>query len=483
MNSSKSIFSRYFAICSAVILVSFVCLGTVLLLVSSRYFVDEKKSLMLKDAKALALYLQDEMLESPDSWRESAEAEFKNYAISSNADYALIASDGYVVLATSEIGESIDVSTLSSFGEEGNYLFSDLGGAIDKSHIMGLSFRANGPEYYVIAYSGRSVQDNYTQNIMEIFVISAVTVLIMVLFLVYFATLKLTEPIKVAAEVSKKLGEGDFSATMPEYNTTEFMQLSAAFNEMAANLKSYDTMRNSFLANVSHELRTPMTSIGGFVDGILDGTIPKSQHTYYMRVISSEVKRLTRLVRSMLNLAKIEAGEMDLTRRWFYATEPIVETLVTFEKRIEDKRIEIRGLEVERVRLWADIDLIHQVMYNLIENAIKFVDEGGYIEFSFNVASEGTAVTIRNSGEGLSEEELPLVFDRFYKTDKSRGIHAQGLGLGLNIVRSIVELHGGRIMVRSVKGSYTEFTFNIPSAGAPADTGDMNVIEGEEQER
>jgi signal transduction histidine kinase len=112
--------------------------------------------------------------------------------------------------------------------------------------------------------------------------------------------------------------------------------------------------------------------------------------------------------------------------------------------------------------MYADIDLIHQVMYNLIENAIKFVDNGGYIEFNFAEDNDQTTVSIRNSGEGLEEDELPLVFDRFYKTDKSRGIHAQGLGLGLNIARSIVEIHGGKIMVKSVKGEFTEFTFNIP---------------------
>ena len=294
--------------------------------------------------------------------------------------------------------------------------------------------------------------------------VSAIAVLLVVMFLVYFATLKLTEPITEVAEIAKKLGNGDFSVTLPEYTTKEFNELSIAFNEMAANLKSYDTMRNSFLANVSHELRTPMTSIGGFVDGILDGTIPKSQQNYYMRIISSEVGRLTRLVKSMLNLAKIEAGELEPNKTSFPVTEPILDTLLTFEPRIDEKNIDIRGLDVQRINMYADIDLIHQVMYNLIENAIKFVDKGGYIEFSFEDGEDATSVSIRNSGEGLAEDELPLVFDRFYKTDKSRGIHAQGLGLGLNIARSIVEIHGGKIMVKSLKGEYTEFTFTIPKA-------------------
>lgn len=464
MNNRKSIFFKYFAICSAVILVSFCCLGTVLLLVSSRYFLDEKKSLMLKNAKALALYSGEKMTEDPEGWKEQVSQEFKNYSVSCNADFLMCSEDGFVVIKTGAAEDSVPAGDLASFDGDGQYVYSSLEGALGETcHIMGVSFRGNGPQYYVLAYSPKSSQDNYVRNIMEIFIISAVLVLILVMFLVYFATIKLTAPITEIAEVSKKLGSGDFSVTLPDYETAEFRQLSMAFNEMAANLKSYDTMRNSFLANVSHELRTPMTSIGGFVDGMLDGTIPKQQHRYYMKIISSEVSRLTRLVKSMLNLAKIEAGELKPSMTVFSVLDPIVDTLVTFENKLESKHIEIKGLDVDRVNLYADCDLIHQVMYNLIENAIKFVNDCGYIEFSFNPVGSMTVISIKNSGEGLDQDELPLVFDRFYKTDKSRGLDARGIGLGLNIVRSIVQLHGGKIMVRSVKEEYTEFVFTLPN--------------------
>lgn len=418
---------------------------------------------MLKNARTLATYTKDDMMQHPDEWLHDVKGELKIYGISSNADYVLCSDDGYVIASTGSDINYIDSSQLSAFSQQGNYVYGTLGGVMSEmSHIMGVRFSANGPDYVMLSYSTKSAQDNYTKNIMQIFIASAVMVMIIVLFLVYFAVLKLTSPIKEVAEISKKIGKGDFSVTLPDYSTKEFRQLSNAFNEMAANLKSYDTMRNSFLANVSHELRTPMTSIGGFVDGLLDGTIPKSQEKKYLRIISSEVARLTRLVKSMLNLAKIEAGELEPNKTSFSVVEPIVDTLVTFEPRIEEKEIEIRGLDIDRTEMYADLDLIHQVMYNLIENAIKFVDKGGYIEFRFAKDNAGTSVSIRNSGEGLAEEELPLVFDRFYKVDKSRGIHAQGLGLGLNIVRSIIEIHGGQIMVKSVKDVFTEFTFTVP---------------------
>ena len=469
MNKKVSIFFKYFAICSAVILVSFVCLGAVLLLVSSRYFISNEKSLLEKQTRSLASYTRDRIEDNPAAWKALVTAEYERYAFDANVDFILCSDDGQIITGTTSgsignLPEAINAKSLEAFSEGYNYVYGDLSKSLRESaHIVGTKFTANGPDYYLLAVSSQDEQREYLGNLAELFIISAVMVLVIVMFLVYFMTLKLTSPVKEIADASAKIGRGDFSVTLPEYSVAEFDQLANSFNEMTANLKSYDTMRNSFLANVSHELRTPMTSIGGFIDGMIDGTIPPEEQPRYMKIISSEVNRLARLVRSMLNLAKIEAGELEPNMQYFSVLEPIVDTLATFETRLDDKQIEIRGLDTDRINLYADNDLVHQVMYNLIENAIKFVDKGGYIEFSFTPQGRMTAISIKNSGEGLSEDELPLVFDRFYKTDKSRGIDKTGVGLGLNIVRSIIRLHGGEIMVRSVKGEYTEFVFTLPS--------------------
>ncbi len=466
MSNRRSIFSKYFVICSAVILISFICLGAVLLLVSSRYFLENKKNLLEKNVLSLAGATESVMLDTPSKWKESVADTINEYARGNNAEFILTDKNGSIILCSDERKfEDIKITSdfLENFSKSEAYVLSDFDGSFEESHVVGMSFTANGPTYYILGVSEKSGQDDYIWNIMEIFAISSVLVFVIVLVIVYFATMRLADPVKEIARVSREIGKGNFSVTLPHYDTKEYEDLSCAFNDMVASLKSYDTMRNSFVANVSHELRTPMTSIGGFVDGILDGTIPKEKEQEYLRIISSEVHRLTRLVRSMLNLAKIEAGELKPDMSYFAVSEPIVDSLVTFEKRLEEKQIEVRGLDVDRVTLYADSDLIHQVMYNLIENAIKFVDKGGYIEFSFNPVGYMTVISIKNSGDGLSEEELPLVFDRFYKTDKSRGIDATGVGLGLNIVRSIIKLHGGKIMVRSVKGEYTEFVFTVPN--------------------
>ncbi len=475
MRDTKSIFFKYFIICAAVILVSFVCLGAVLLLVSSQYFVGEKRDLIssnvsdacIESTEAMEILSQNNRGLSSIELMSNGEVYdiIKSHAQSIGGEFVIADSEGKIILSSADyVPESISQSLLSGLTSSGRYFDTDLDGFYpEEMHSVGASFIYGDEVFYILGSASLSEQDDYIWNIMQIFLISMVFVLIAALVIVYIVTLRLTAPIKELAQTAKVIGEGNFDERVPEYDTTEFYILGNAFNDMAVSLNNYDKMRSSFVANVSHELRTPMTSIGGFVDGILDGTIPKTEEKKYLRIISSEVQRLTRLVRSMLNLAKIESGSMELSSQSFSLIEPIVDTLVTFESRLEEKNIDVRGLDVDRVMLYADNDLVHQVIYNLLENAIKFVNQDGYIEFGFTPHEKLTAVSIKNSGDGLSQEELPMVFDRFYKSDESRGKDKNGVGLGLNIVRSIVKLHGGNIMVRSVKGEYTEFVFTLPN--------------------
>lgn len=472
MTNRRSLLSKYFLICSAVILISFICLGAVLLLISSHYFTSERTELIEKSISNIVTTLKGDMLEAPDNWKFKADRIIKEYAINTNTDIILISSEGDVIIKSElsveneKIGElQYKKDFLEQYKQDPTCVYSDFGGIFTNNiTTVGISFSANGPGYYILSIPSSNTEGDYTGDIMRIFIISAVIVMIISMFIIYLTSMRMVDPIREMSEAAKKIGHGNFDIQLPEYSESEFNDLASAFNEMASSLKSYDTMRNSFIANVSHELRTPMTSIGGFVDGMLDNTIPPEEQKHYLKIISSEVHRLTRLVRSMLNLAKIEAGELKPNFTSFSVLDPIVDTLVTFEKRLEEKDIEIRGLDTDRrYQLWADSDLIHQVIYNLLENAIKFVDKGGYISFHFEEVGYLTVIYIRNSGEGLTQEELSLVFDRFYKTDKSRGIDASGVGLGLNIVRSIIKLHGGKIQVRSVVGEYTEFMFSLPN--------------------
>lgn len=475
MRRTKSIFFKYFYICSAVILTSFVCLGAVLLLVSSQYFTGEKIDLLSSNVEK-AVPEARLAFQQADDWDDriaNVNEVLKTYSKASNSQFYVCDEEGNilvtgdVVFTSVKSDEFFSKDYVATLTDEPTYEKSTLYGFYeDAHHVVGIAFEDMiGTRLFMIASSPVAQQEGSISNMLRMFVISAVIVLIICVILVYVATLRLTAPIKEMAKTAKRIGEGDFSTQLPEYEITEFQELGTAINEMATSIASYDKMRTSFVANVSHELRTPMTSIGGFVDGILDGTIPPTQHRKYLGLVSTEIKRLTRLVKSMLNLAKIESGTMKADFKMINVIEPIANSLFSFEDRINEKELDIRGLDVDRTLIYADEDLIHQVMYNLIENAIKFAEKGGYIEFGFTKKDDFTEVTVANSGKGLSEDELPLVFDRFYKTDASRSNDATGVGLGLNIVKSIVKLHGGSIRVTSVPDEYTKFIIefrNIP---------------------
>ena len=243
----------------------------------------------------------------------------------------------------------------------------------------------------------------------------------------------------------------------------EMGELAVAFNHMADSLATGESSSRSFIANVSHELKTPMTTISGFIDGILDGTIPPEKQEHYLKIVSSEVKRLSRLVKSMLNLSRIDSGELRLRPATFDINQTVLDAMLSFEKPIEDKKLEVRGLEDSvSIKVDGDPDMIHQVVYNLIENAVKFTNEGGYIEVRTEDLKDRVVVHIKNSGEGIAPDEITRIFQRFYKTDKSRSKDKTGMGLGLYIVRTIIKLHGGEITVSSIQGEFSEFSFWLP---------------------
>ena len=232
---------------------------------------------------------------------------------------------------------------------------------------------------------------------------------------------------------------------------------------MTNSLVQLEGMRKSFVANVSHELKTPMTTIGGFIDGIHDGTIEPEKQRYYLNIVSDEVKRLSRLVQSMLSMAKLESGEFVLKPELFDFRELLCTIVISQEQRIESQRLNITGLdEIQSISVKADRDLIHQVIYNLVDNAIKFTDESGTIDFKLKNDNKKLIFTITNTGKGIPENELPYVFDRFYKVDKSRSAVKNSTGLGLYIVKTILKAHGGSITVSSRENSFTSFSVTLP---------------------
>lgn len=270
--------------------------------------------------------------------------------------------------------------------------------------------------------------------------------------------------------ITEQYTKGDFSEKITTDISPSLQHISDLVNLLASHVENSDETSRAFIANVSHELRTPMTTIGGFVDGILDGTIKKSQQQEYLILVSQEIQRLRILITSMLNMSRFESGTMTPNFAKADLSDLVFRVMIMFEKRIEGKELEVEGLDGNRLMAVVDSDLLHQAVYNLVENAVKFVNKGGTLSFTFDKRDGICIVGIRNTGEGLQDSEIQQVFDRFYKTDSSRGKDKTGLGLGLSISRKIVHLHKGHIVVKSIYGEYTEFQIQIPEDPTKTDS-------------
>ena len=319
---------------------------------------------------------------------------------------------------------------------------------------------------YVIAAMPADGLFEYLRDTIRTYLMAAIVVLLVSFIIIYVMVYRMVRPLREMAQATRSFAEGDFSIRVKVRGKDEVAQLAAALNNMAVSLSATDNMSRSFIANVSHELKTPMTTISGFVDGILDGTIPPERQEHYLRIVSDEVRRLSRLVKSMLELSRIDNGTVTLKPVNFDLTDAVCNALLSFEQRIEDKRITVEGLpDCDRVPVTADYDLLGQVVYNLLDNAVKFVNEGGVLTVRTYRENGKVWCAIRNSGAGLSAEEMPRVFERFYKTDRSRSLDKTGVGLGLYIVKTVITLHKGEIYVRSVEGEYCEFLFWLPDEG------------------
>ena len=283
-------------------------------------------------------------------------------------------------------------------------------------------------------------------------------------FLTIF-TRRNTAPLRTLAKAATDFGHGQLSArvNVEENASQEIRELALAFNNMASSLEKSEYQRQEFVANISHELKTPMTTIAGYVDGILDGTIPKERHRQYLDLVSGETKRLSRLVRSMLDISRLQdRGFPPEQRTRFDLTECCGRVLITFEQSITEKQLDVQVQMPEHpVYTSANEDAITQVVYNLVDNAVKFSTQGGTLVLSVQEGGGKIYVSVQNDGPTIPPEELPLVFDRFHKMDKSRSRDRESWGLGLYIVRTLVCSHGENISVTSRDGK-TTFTFTLP---------------------
>lgn len=473
----RSTFGRVFSMFAAMTLLCLILLGTTFHLMLSRYLEDETQKTLHSNAVALS------NLASAYDATDELDHRFGDFHISlttaaqvSGTDVMFCDLQGQVQICScidvdcvhwNAVLDSGLMNLARSFGEE--FTTGTLGGLYEKEQLIdaiAVKGHATGEAIGVIVVT--APKDQISGMVFQTTtLVGYVSVLVLLVALAgsYLVSRSQAQSIQTVADAATRFGHGELEARAPVggKNTVEADELALAFNTMADSLAQSERQRQEFVANVSHELKTPMTTIAGFMDGILDGTIPASQHRHYMQLVSDEVRRLSRLVRSMLDVSRLQSqGISEDKKRRFDLGESIGQVLISFEQRINRKHIFVDVQMPERT-VWtkADPDSITQVIYNLTDNAIKFCAEGGMLRIILETEGQKARVTVQNTGPTVDPKELPLLFDRFHKTDKSRSEDREGVGLGLYIVKTILDSHGENITVTSENG-LTSFTFTLP---------------------
>jgi signal transduction histidine kinase len=265
------------------------------------------------------------------------------------------------------------------------------------------------------------------------------------------------------SDAARVIAGGDFEKRLNINSDDEIGDLADSFNEMAQSLFYQEKRRREFISNISHDLRSPLTSMKGFLQAMLDGTVPPDKHERYLQIVLDESERLVKMANDMLDINKLDDSEHSLNLTKFNLNELITKTLLNFEGRAIENKIKITSEFCNKdIVVNADFDKIQRVLYNLVDNALKFTHKYGYIKAIVEIKDKKVYVSVKDNGKGISAEEQKMVFDRLYKGDKSRGKDKKGSGLGLCIVKEFIKAHNEEITLKSEMGKGCTFTFTLP---------------------
>ena len=398
----------------------------------------------------------------------------------SEVDFMICDVDGHVLLSTDASLSGLVVTMPEEMTEEvlekgTSSRRTDIGGLYaNKRFVVGVpavSAGSSEPAGVVYAVSATTQLDSLWTGFIGLFFMTAFVVLMISFMAASITTMRQIQPIREMAKATRRYAEGDFDIRMNDYGRDdELGELAASFNNMAESLQQTERQRREFIANISHELKTPMTTIAGYTDGILDGTIPPENERQYLQIISDESRRLSRLVRRMLDVSQLQAMDPLREGKHFDICESMRRVLISMEKKITDRNLDVDAhIPEEPVMVLGDNDLITQVIYNLLENAAKFATPGTTLYLGLKVRGEKAEVSVRNAGDTIPPQEIPRLFERFHKTDKSRSEDKDGVGLGLYIVKTILDQHQEQLRATSEDG-VTTFSFTMTMAAESGKT-------------
>ena len=473
----RGLYWRQMSITVGMVLLTLVLLGTVFFSLSYNYARGQKTDELLERAQVVSRlsvrylesgrYLTMEELRQDQVFQQLA----ATAAMISDMDILVCDEEGHVLLSTDETmeGQSITIpeGVMSAVLEQGTWAGrSRLDQLYESKRFVGgvsvVSPTTGNVLGTVFTVSSGDTVDALWRTFAGLLVMTALVVLMISFVATSVTTMRQIKPIREMAQATRCYAEGDFDIRMNDYGRDdEIGELAASFNNMAECLQQTERQRREFIANISHELKTPMTTIAGYTDGILDGTIPPENEKQYLQIIANESRRLSRLVRRMLDVSQLQAMDPLRNGNHFDICESMRRVLISMEKKINDRHLDVEAdIPDEPILVLGDNDMITQVLYNLLENAAKFAREGSTLYLGVTMMDGKARVTVRNVGDTIPAEELPLLFERFHKSDKSRSEDKDGYGLGLYIVKTILQQHKEDISVTSENG-VTTFTFSL----------------------
>lgn len=469
----KTTYRRQFTMILCLLVAAILVIGLSFLYLFDRYAQDHQKQSLDDTAQPVTELVQSYSATYLNSW------EFRtNLAVAARAsdnDIVICNGEGVVCICMERsncehLGKRLDSDTVDTLfqGEKAklNKAVSTLYGDERMASAIAV-LNSDGSRLCIVVVSvQKAAITALTEKMLRVFLLAALLILVAALLAIPIFTRREARPIQEMAAAARQIAHGNLDVRVPTGNENEELEeLAVAFNNMTLALKNSETIRNEFVANISHELKTPMTTIAGYLDGMLDGTIPPEKYRYYMELVSTEARRLSRLVRSMLDISRLRDQGIPADQKTnFDICEAAGQALLCFEQRINQKKLNVEiDMPDEGLTIHAAQDSVTQVLYNLIDNAVKFVNEGGTLSVRIRRHGNSAMISVGNTGKTIPPEELPLVFDRFHKIDKSRSNDRDGWGLGLYIVKTIVLAHGEDVYVTSQDGK-TEFTFTMSLA-------------------
>ena len=473
----QGLYWRQLYVTAGTVMLTLLLLGASFFALSYNYARNQRSDEIIAQAKVMSQlsvsyletgrYLTMEELRSDPGFQQLASFA----AMVSDVDFMICDEEGHVLLSTDETLDgrvlTMPADMTRSIMEEGSSSRrDDLDGLYQsKRFVVGVP-AVNSETLAVVgevfAVATMTSLDTMWRGFVGLFFMTSFVSLMIAFMSASIAAMRQVKPIREMAQATRLYAEGDFDVRMRDYGRNdEVGELAASFNNMAESLQQTERQRREFIANISHELKPPMTTIAGYTDGILDGTIPPENERRYLQIISNESRRLSRMVRRMLDVSQLQAIDPLRGGNHFDICESMRRVLISMEQKINDRHLDVDAdIPEEPILVLGDNDMITQVIYNLLENATKFAREGTALYLGITAIDGKARVTVRNLGDTIPADELPLLFERFHKSDKSRSEDKDGVGLGLYIVKTILEQHKEKINVTSEDG-VTTFTFSL----------------------